>query len=157
MIELYSKVHRELPNRFVLRLARTMRQAIETQARAELPNECCGILAGRIVDGSGEPLAIVDASLRFPLVNEAASPREFFSDAKSLIEAHVQMRNLDLEVVAIYHSHPATPASPSVLDRERHYYPDAMSLIISLENETPDLLAWWLTEGGAEPAEIVDA
>jgi proteasome lid subunit RPN8/RPN11 len=134
-----------------------MRHAIEEQARAELPNECCGILAGRLAAGFEKPLAIVDASHRFPLVNEAASPREFFSDARSLIDAHVQMRELGVEIVAIYHSHPSTPPVPSAHDRRRHYYPDAMSLIISLENETPNLRGWWLTEESAEPAEILEA
>jgi proteasome lid subunit RPN8/RPN11 len=133
-----------------------MRRAIEAQARAELPNECCGILAGRLVDESGKPLAIVNAARHFPLVNEAASPREFFSDATSLIAAHVQMRELGLEIVAIYHSHPATPAAPSARDRQRHYYPDAMSLILSLEKETPDLRGWWLTPDSAKPAQIVE-
>jgi len=133
-----------------------MRRAIEEQATAELPNECCGILAGRLVDESGKPLAIVDATLRFPLVNEAASPREFLSDATSLIAAHVHMRELGLEIAAVYHSHPLAPPVPSALDRQRHYYPDAMSLILSLENETPTLRGWWLTEDSAEPAEILE-
>jgi [CysO sulfur-carrier protein]-S-L-cysteine hydrolase len=133
-----------------------MRRAIEAQARSELPNECCGILAGKLVDEFEQPLAIVEPSHRFPLVNEAASPREFLADAQSLIAAHVQMRELGLEIVAIYHSHPATPPVPSTLDRQRHYYPDAMSLILSLQNDSLDLRGWWLTEQNAEPAEIVD-
>src|SRR5207248_7374252 len=133
-----------------------MRQAIETQARAELPNECCGILAGRLVEESGKPLAIVDATHCFPLVNEAASPKEFLSDAKSLFAAHHQMHDLGLEIVAIYHSHPATPPVPSAHDRQRHYYPDAMSLILSLQGNSPALRGWWLTEDNAEPAEILE-
>jgi proteasome lid subunit RPN8/RPN11 len=133
-----------------------MRQALEAQARLELPNECCGILAGRLVDGSGKPLAIVDAAHRFPLINEAASPREFLADATSLIAAHVQMRELGLEVAAIYHSHPAEPPVPSVHDRQRHFYPDAMSLILSLANETPTLRGWWLAADRAEPAALLE-
>jgi proteasome lid subunit RPN8/RPN11 len=146
-----------LANRFVLRLAGEMRRAIERQARAELPNECCGILAGRLLDASGKPLAIVDATHCFPLVNEAASPREFLSEANCLFAAHRQMRDLGLEIVAIYHSHPATQAVPSATDRQRHYYPDVMSLILSLENETADLRGWWLSAEHADPAKILEA
>ena len=38
---------------------------------------------------------------------------------------------------AIYHSHPAAPPIPSQTDRELAAYPDALYLIISLEQEPP--------------------
>ena len=44
------------------------------QAKAEFPNECCGMLAGRRpTDGQ---TALVEQ--RYPLVNALASPIEFF-------------------------------------------------------------------------------
>jgi proteasome lid subunit RPN8/RPN11 len=110
------------------------------QAQAELPNECCGILAGRIVDGAGQ----VEA--RYPLVNELASPREYLAEPRSMITAFKEMRARGIVELAIYHSHPTSPPVPSAMDRERNYSPEVMSLIIGLQDEPPLVRAWWLTD-----------
>src|SRR2546423_129079 len=60
--------------------------ALTAQATAELPNECCGLLAGRIVGREGR----VEA--RHPLANAAASPVEFLSEPRSMFEADRAMR-----------------------------------------------------------------
>ena len=65
---------------FRLLLPRRLYEEMVAQAVAELPNECCGLLAGRI-----EPVAAQDAERKpvarvmrkYPLVNKAASPTEY--------------------------------------------------------------------------------
>src|SRR5438552_1090553 len=84
------------------------------QARAELPNECCGLLAGRVEGGAGR------VERRYPLVNRAASPTEYDGDPKGQLAAQKDMRRLGLELLAIYHSHPTAAPVPSKKDLARN-------------------------------------
>jgi proteasome lid subunit RPN8/RPN11 len=126
---------------FRLQVPRNIHDAILAQAVAELPNECCGLLAGRIVGGLGQ---VVE---HYPLINTLASPREFESEPRSLFAAMRGMRSHGHEVLAVYHSHPTSPPIPSRIDIERNVYGDcAISLIVSLAGDRPTMRAWWLTE-----------
>jgi len=124
------------------------------QAQAELPNECCGLLAGRLPAEEG----VVRVERVFPLVNAAASPVEYLSEPKSLLAAHLAMRTTGLDVVAVYHSHPTSPPIPSQKDRERNYSGETVHFIISLQQWTPVMEGWWLTEESYLKAEweVVD-
>jgi len=110
------------------------------QARAELPNECCGLLAGTVEGGVGR---VVE---RYALVNELASPVEFVSEARSHFAADKDMRRQGLDVLAVYHSHPTTAPVPSRKDLARNYSEAVVNLIISLVGPEPVVRGWWLTE-----------
>jgi proteasome lid subunit RPN8/RPN11 len=130
-----------------LQLPRRIVEEMIAQAVAELPNECCGLLAGTISEGRG---TVVE---RYPLVNTAASPRAFESQPKSLFAAHKDMRQRGIDVLAIYHSHPTSPPIPSRTDLERNWTPDVVNLIISLEQSEPAVRGWWLTASDYREAE----
>lgn len=122
--------------------------ALLAQARAEAPLECCGLLAGRIVQGDGA----IEA--RYPLENEAASPVEFVSDARGTFDAMRDLERRGLEVLAVYHSHPATPPRPSRKDLARNYSESVVNLIVSLRSEPPEVGSWWLWNDGFEAAQL---
>src|SRR5262245_56619999 len=105
---------------FRLQVPETLLAAMVAQARAELPNECCGLLAGTLAPGDPPLGQVAD---RYPLVNALASPTEFESEAYSLLAAHKDLRNRGLEVLAIYHSHPTSMPVPSKVDLARNYWP----------------------------------
>src|SRR5437763_12020115 len=90
--------------------------AMLAHARAELPNECVGFLAGTIADGVGSVTQCL------PLVNEMQSPTEFLTRGESLPAAKRAMREAGAEELAIYHSHPTSAPGPSKKDLERHWY-----------------------------------
>jgi proteasome lid subunit RPN8/RPN11 len=113
------------------------------QAVAELPNECCGLLAGRVEESEWLPLGWV--TRRYPLVNELASAREYLCGDRSLFDAQRDMRQHGLELVAIYHSHPTSDPVPSRKDREQNYYGDVTHLILSLKNGQPQVRGWRLS------------
>lgn len=116
-------------------------------ARNDLPTECCGLLAGRVVDGVGTALA------RFSIGNDEASPREYFSNARDMLFAFRAMRESEHELLAIYHSHPTSEPVPSKRDIEQNTYGEtAVHLIVSLATPQPELRAWWLTESGYREA-----
>jgi proteasome lid subunit RPN8/RPN11 len=128
------------------------------QAQAELPNECCGLLAGRLEDAPAGRVGWV--LRRLPLVNAAASPREFASEPYSMLRAYKEMRKEGLDLLAIYHSHPSTPAVPSRTDLERNDYgAEVVNLIVSLRAEAPEIRAWRLSRESFEEemVEWVDA
>ncbi len=118
------------------------------QALAEQPLECCGLLAGVIeqVKAGDKPTESVGRVLRrYPLINAAASPREFESEARSMFDACKDINAHGLEILAVYHSHPTSPPVPSETDRKRNYSPDAINLIIGLATNPPEVRGWWLT------------
>lgn len=85
--------------------------------------EICGLIGAR----EGEPRSC------YPVRNASAAPSaRFHLDAQEQIEAMRQMRERGEALFAIFHSHPASPAEPSLFDLEEAAYPDALYLIISL-------------------------
>jgi len=144
---LFSEGLLPLSTPFRLLLPRQLHADMIAQARAELPNECCGLLAGKIVAGRGV------VAVRYPVKNELASPTEFESEPRDLFLAHKDMRRRGIELLAIYHSHPTTAPVPSARDRERNYSEEVMNLIIGLASAPPLVRAWWLTADDFREAE----
>ena len=121
--------------------------AMVDHARAELPAECCGLLAGNIVDGVGR------VTQHFSLVNALHSPTEYESDGWSMLTAHKAMRAAGTEILAVYHSHPTSDPVPSRRDLERNYDERVVNLILGLRDAEPDVRGWWLTDTGAREAD----
>ncbi len=139
---------------FRLWLPREIYEQMLMQARAELPNECCGLLAGQLcpAPAAGEPL--IGAVQRcYPLINALASATEYESEPGSMFRAVRDLEGQGFDVLAVYHSHPQTPPLPSRKDRERNFSPEVVNLIISLQDEKPAVQAWWLTEEDQRAAE----
>jgi proteasome lid subunit RPN8/RPN11 len=133
-----------LSTAFRLQIPRQLYDEMVAQAVAEAPNECCGLLAGT-PDGR--------VTHRYALVNAAASPVGYLSDPRSMFEAVRDMRRHNIDVVAVYHSHPTSEAVPSRKDREQNYSVDIVNLIISLKGEAPAVRGWWLSASAAREAE----
>ena len=124
---------------FRLLLPRPIFEEMVAQAQAERPNECCGLLAGRIhADGTAR------VQRRYPLINAAQSPIEFLSDPQSMFDAERDRRARGIDFLAVYHSHPTSEPIPSRKDREQSYSLEVMNLIISLKEPGPTVRAWWL-------------
>ena len=88
--------------------------------------EVCGLVSSQ----NGVP------SQCYPVANVAEHPQQrFMLDAGQQISAMSKMRELGEELFAIYHSHPAAPATPSIYDLEQASYPEALYLIISLNTK----------------------
>jgi|SRR5579884_3256399 len=120
---------------------------VVAQARQEQPNECCGLLAGVVDGGVGRVV------VRYALVNALASPTRFESEPRGLFEAYRDMRRRDVELLAVYHSHPTSPPLPSRIDLEQSCGPNVVNLIVSLTTEPPAVRGWWLTESDYGEAE----
>jgi proteasome lid subunit RPN8/RPN11 len=114
-----------------------VRAALVAHARAELPNECCGFLAGRVEDGAGR------ATVYLPLVNELASPTAFRTEPRSVLAAFRTMRAAGTDVIAICHSHPTAAAVPSQRDlRENTYGPNIPWVIVGFDGAKPGVTSF---------------
>lgn len=96
---------------------------IIAHAAADWPEEVCGILAGR--DG------VVTGLLRS--VNVAANRRLHYTVDPAVLLRQFEFEEAGEEMIAIYHSHPLSPAYPSATDAAQATYPDAVYLICSLQ------------------------
>ncbi len=126
-------------------VTRSCYDALVAQALAEQPLECCGLLAGVVEEGTAR---VVRA---YPLVNERASPTEYLADSHSQLAAHRDMDANQLDLLAVYHSHPTSPPVPSRKDLQ-HYWDvheflgEVIHLIVSLTESPPLVRGWWLGE-----------
>jgi proteasome lid subunit RPN8/RPN11 len=109
------------------------------QAKAELPNECCGMLAGVLAGGVGRVVR------RIPLRNQLADPKRFFNNGQDLCRPQRECREAGLEFLAVYHSHPTSEPVPSRTDLEQHEWHGLATVIVSLAGAEPEVRAWWLT------------
>ncbi len=131
---------------FRLQISRPIFEAMLAHAEAELPAECCGLLAGTVVNGVGR------VTLHLPLVNALSSPTEYESEPRSMLAAHKAMRASGTDVLAVYHSHPTSDPVPSRRDRERNYGENVVNLIIGLRGAESVVRGWWLTAEAAREA-----
>ncbi len=91
--------------RFLLRVPIDLHDEMLRNYLNELPNECCGLLAGRTIEDG----YIAQATRHYPLRNELQSPTEYCSDPREMLDAEKDMRARGIEKLAVYHSHPTTP------------------------------------------------
>jgi len=106
-----------------------VRDEIVAHARAGLPNEACGILAG--VDGRVERF--------FPTESDEPSPYYYRIESRDQIRIMNEIDEAGLDLVGIYHSHTSSPAFPSRTDAEQAFWPDAVYVIVSLANAEADV------------------
>jgi proteasome lid subunit RPN8/RPN11 len=114
-------------------------------ARAELPNEACGLLSGSLEAGR--------ATGFHPARNAEASPLRYNVHPEDLIRITFAIEDAGEELVAIFHSHTRSAAVPSATDRRTAMYPDPFYLLASLsEPDAPParaLRAWRIYRGQA--------
>jgi Predicted metal-dependent protease of the PAD1/JAB1 superfamily len=106
---------------------------IVTFARAEYPNEMCGIVVGSALAAAG------GRALRFvPARNAAASPLRYEIDSADLLRLTLAADDADEAFWAIVHSHVRSPARPSPTDIGLAFYPDALYVLVSLDEGEAD-------------------
>jgi proteasome lid subunit RPN8/RPN11 len=120
-----------------LDLERDLFDTLVAHARSDFPFEVCGLLAGQ--DGKFVK--------HYAVANEARSMTFYRMDSKALLAAMNDMEANDWELASIYHSHPHTEAFPSPTDVELAFYPDAVYLLVSLQDEQPVMRAFNIVDG----------
>jgi proteasome lid subunit RPN8/RPN11 len=114
-------------------LTRELRERIVAHARESAPNEACGLVAGKG--------GVATRAIRCANVHEAPTTR-YRIDPREQLRVFRDMDDRGEELVAIYHSHPASQPYPSPTDRAESHYPDAVYVLVSLRTEEPEVRAF---------------
>ena len=129
----------------MLEIPEKIHQAVITHARSGFPLEVCGILGG-----SG---TVVRS--HYPMTNTDASNEHFMMDPREQFAVVKALRADGEEMVAIYHSHPESPARPSQEDIRLALTPNVCHLIVSLQDrDIPVTRAFRISAGVVVPVPI---
>jgi proteasome lid subunit RPN8/RPN11 len=119
--------------------------AIIDHAKRDFPLEACGILGGE----NGV------VSEHYPMANTDKSNEHFTMEPKEQFAVVKDLRAKGKELLAIYHSHPETPARPSEEDIRLALTPNVSYVIVSLAGETPEVKSFLIDNGVVTPEAIV--
>lgn len=112
--------------------------------REGYPDEACGLLAGL-----GK-----EVSQLYRMTNADPSPVSYLMDADEQCAAMRDMRERGVAMLAIFHSHPASPAYPSGKDVDLAFYDDCVYIIVGLSGGAaeaePVVKAYTIREGRVE-------
>jgi proteasome lid subunit RPN8/RPN11 len=120
-----------------LRISRKLVDELVAHARAEAPNECCGMIAA----SDGEAVAV------HPARNAAASPLRYEMDGQEQYRIQTAIEDAGLDLGAIYHSHTRSAPYPSQTDINLAFYPEAVYVIVGLAGEEPEVLGFRIVDG----------
>ena len=127
-----------------MRISRQLLDDVIAHARADAPNECCGMIAS----SDGEAVAVHRAR------NAAASPFRYEMDGMEQYRIQTAIEDAGLDLGAIYHSHTRSAPEPSQTDINLAFYPEALYVIVGLEHDEPDVRAWTIVDGQVSPASL---
>ena len=140
-----------------LRLPGVMLDEMIAHASEDLPNECCGIIAGK--DGA--------ATRFYRTRNAEASPFRYNIDPKDILRIEREIDDNDWQVFVIYHSHVASDAYPSPTDVRlsqwqgtdppTDLYPGAYYVLVSLKDAANPVVRAFLIHAGEVTEEPIEA
>lgn len=107
----------------MLKIKQSLVDAIVAHARADHPDEACGVIAGPA--GSDRPERFI------PMINAARSPTFYEFESSDLLKLYREFDANDEDPVVIYHSHTATEAYPSRTDVSYASEPFAHYVLVS--------------------------
>src|SRR5262249_15473 len=111
----------------MLTITRDLVDQIVAHARADHPDEACGVIAGPF--GSDRPERFV------AMENAGRAPTFYRFDSLEQLKVWREMDDNDEEPVVIYHSHTATEAYPSRTDVTYASEPNAHYVLVSTREE----------------------
>lgn len=126
----------------MVKLSRKDFEEMTAYARGQLPDEACGLIAGRI-EGADKVIEKV-----YYLTNTDHSSQHFSIDPKEQLAAVKDMRTRGFTLLGNWHSHPETPSRPSEEDKRLAHDSKASYLILSLMEEAPVLNAFHIEGNG---------
>jgi proteasome lid subunit RPN8/RPN11 len=135
----------------MLTISREMRDKIIAHARADHPDEACGVIAGQA--GSDRPERFI------PMQNAERSPTFYRFDSIEQLKVWREMDDRDEDPVVIYHSHTATEAYPSRTDISYASEPGAHYVLVSTADEDKtDFRSYRIVDGEVteEPVTVTE-
>jgi proteasome lid subunit RPN8/RPN11 len=130
-----------------MRIPTELIDEIIAQARAEAPNECCGMIASE----NGLAVRV------YPTRNAAASPLRYEIDGQEQYRIQMEIEDHGWELGAIYHSHTRSAPYPSQTDVNLAFYPDALYIIIGVAGGAGEVRAFRIVGGRVDEVALETA
>ena len=128
-----------------MRISRQLLDDVVAHARADAPNECCGMIATR----DGEAVAVHRTR------NVHASPLRYEMEPNEQIRVLNAIDEAGHELGAIYHSHTRSEPVPSPTDVNlAKWWPEPLYVIVGLDGDAPDVRAWRIVDGAVSEAAL---
>ena len=128
----------------MIKMPQSVYDEIVAHALRDNPIEACGYLAG--ING--------EVKYAIPMKNTDESNEHFSFDPQEQFDAFKKTKSEGLRLIAVYHSHPETPARPSEEDIRLAYDPNVSYVIVSLASETPVMKSFLIKNKTVEIEEI---
>jgi proteasome lid subunit RPN8/RPN11 len=131
----------------VLLLRRDLLDAVVAHARADHPDEACGVLAA--------PLGADRPSRHVPMTNAERSPTFYRFEPREQLAVWREMDDRDEVPLVVYHSHTATEPYPSRTDVALAVDPDAHYLLVSTRDpDTVEVRSYRIQDGVVREEEV---
>jgi len=155
------------------------RLSMQTHAEATYPEECCGLLLGKL-QSSYPPIKIVsevramrniwnkESALNFQLpsgshpssqkVHGVSKIDRYSMDSQEMLGVQQKAWECSLEIIGIYHSHPDARAVPSAFDEAIAWPLYSYAIVSVFQGQTDDLQSWLLDDKGnfqSEPIHLL--
>jgi proteasome lid subunit RPN8/RPN11 len=121
----------------VIEVLESVSTSLVAHCERDAPLEACGLLLG-----TGSRIVAV-----YPAVNEANSRVRYVAAPIDVLRADRRARELGLEIVGVYHSHPTTRAFPSPTDVENAPDSTWIYIVVSLQDGKTEVRAFRIEEG----------
>jgi proteasome lid subunit RPN8/RPN11 len=129
----------------MLQIPKAIHEDVIAHAREGFPLEVCGILGG-----NGDTVSAI-----YRMTNTDASNEHFMMEPREQFSVVKDLRAKGLVMLAIYHSHPETPARPSEEDIRLALTPGVSYVIISLADpRQPVVKSYRIDQGTVDPEVI---
>lgn len=138
-------------------------EAIRSHAERTYPNECCGLLIGklspegRVVSNIWATENTWTAEVADELSDglPASKTHRYWIAPEEMLAAMRDARQQDLEIIGIYHSHPDHLAVPSECDRRLAWSQYSYLILSVIQGKAADQQSWTLDDNHQFQPEVI--
>jgi proteasome lid subunit RPN8/RPN11 len=128
------------------------KDSMALHAEGGYPNEICGVLLGREIDGKRVIMNTMPVENTFDADEQY---HRFLITPNAMFTAEKLARRDRMDVLGVYHSHPNAPAHPSLYDAEHAAWTSWTYVILSVQGgKVVDVRGWQLQDDRAGFDEI---
>lgn len=153
----------------ILKLAVEHLRAICVHAESTYPQECCGLLLGKLSQEDKTLVEVMatenawsaEAAESFQEIDSTLDPgakknSHYTIAPEVMLKAQREARDRQLDIIGVYHSHPDHPAIPSEFDRVCAWQTYSYIIVSVLQGKAGELQSWSLDDQHQfQPEEII--
>ena len=143
-----------------IEISKLQLKVIFDRAEAVYPEECCGILLGKFIDDTKQIVEVMPTingweRSELPMDLDRTKHSRYVIPPREIFQAQKRGRDLQLEIVGFFHSHPDAAAIPSTCDRDRAWEIYSYPIISVVRGKVDSIFSWVLDSDGVfQPEEI---